>query len=182
MRNSAALLTRLGINVNSLDVEAPPGSQTTDDDVESIISSSPNITNKRRAFKDDVGPPQKKNKVQEDSEAKERDVGNYDNESQSDKDEHELVMDFMEDESDDRIPDSDPDDSEETTARQSVPVEVRWREYKNYSICTECGIRVDNRNIKRHIRENHQNISFSCNMCKKTFKRKEYLAKHICRK
>ena len=56
------------------------------------------------------------------------------------------------------------------------------RHYKEIVICPDCDQRIPRNKISRHRKEHHTEESIKCPTCEKTFKRKEKLRDHICRK
>ena len=73
-------------------------------------------------------------------------------------------------------------DNEENEINVFSTIEVCLREWKQTNVCPECGIRINNNNISRHIKEKHTGLKYECDKCKQMFCRKDYLAKHKCKK
>ena len=60
-------------------------------------------------------------------------------------------------------------------------VETRLREWKKVTICPECGEKIDKREKWRHMQK-HIKTGYKCELCGKSFTRKSYLCKHMCKK
>ena len=85
------------------------------------------------------------------------------------------------------VPDDDDKDQDygeevEDEIRALGSVSVELREWKRCNICPVCAVRVNNRNLARHIKENHSDIKYTCPSCSKSYTRKENLDKHLCPK
>ena len=152
LKEVAQLLTRLGMNHHSISVDATPHSSQ---------ASTSNV-NDSPMFINDVTLDSLE--LQFDPPAKRAKTSNEDS-----------VMEKVS---------KDSENDFNNTSENPPPTcpEVQMVVKKSCNICPECGDRVDNRNISRHIKENHsKNERFPCEHCGKTFQRKGYLENHICK-
>ena len=161
--NSIKLLSTLGIDYNTLDVDTPFSSQRSEGSCDSDVQEPSNI-----------------DLVENDSDDSKR--------PRNESSEVENIVDT------DVITDNVQIETEpsgirtEESAENNIAldtlnrVEVILREWKRYNVCPECNEKVGNGNLSRHIKEHHENRQFTCPLCAKTFKRKDILKKHVCKK
>ena len=69
---------------------------------------------------------------------------------------------------------------EDNVAEILKSVESKLRTGTPYRICKECNARIEHRNLRRHMREVHDKVMYSCTSCGKSFQRKAFLEKHSC--
>ena len=72
------------------------------------------------------------------------------------------------------------DKGEDQVLKALSSVSVKLREHLRTNFCPFCNIKVGYDNLSRHIKEIHKKREYKCNLCKKAFKRIQYLNKHKC--
>ena len=153
MRQAAELLTRLGMSHHSISVDSTPhSSQASAYDMNDSPAFSINALQDSSEIEETL-PPSKKAKLS-----------------------HEESV-HINKSSDNATPSDDPGDK----VLDQDYLDFKMVVGKSCNICPECNERVENRNIIRHIRENHTDKRFPCKECGNSYQRREYLDKHICK-
>ena len=159
-RNSANLLMRMGIRHRRLQLLSPPSSEESDGEFDDHDMTVPDVDSPPLAINDHceeaVEPPLKPQKT-----------------GMNNSDPEMLESHFLGDK-------TETETEEDNILAKLSAVAVKLREWKTCDICPECGKKVENRNLARHIKEFHEKIKFTCQLCRKDFTRKEYLRKLKC--
>ena len=166
--DATALLTRMGIDYNDIYMEdSPPSSQNLDetDDITSSLYHDEDIHSEQ------LVPTPRPEVVNEDREYSLHESSEDSHQGEKTATENVATMEV------------DNDNSMDTEAEEALGnLEVEIKTWRGTNLCPICGTRVGHNNIRRHIKELHENKRYVCKSCKKSFVRKYDFNKHVCKR